>query len=140
MKKSNNHGGRRPGAGRPKGSKIPKTLEKEAAREAVRAFVTARMTPMLEAQLAAACGVKYIVARKKKGGTFRPVSKEMLRDLDPDEDIVEVWEKPPHTPAFVELMNRALDKATEHVEAQVNVFGEIQARLEAGRKRVAAAK
>lgn len=132
-------GGKRPGAGRPKGSKEKGTLEKEAARELVRQYVTTRLEPMLEAQVEAAKGYKYIVARDVKGGRFRPISEAELKKHDPNRTIVEVWEKPPHTGAFTELLNRALDKPVEmqQVDMTVHASEKVLQALAAGRERVA---
>lgn len=121
--------------GRPKGSKGKKTLEKEAAREFVRQFVIARLEPMLQAQVEAAKGYKYIVARDAKGGKFRPISEAELKKYDPERTIVEVWEKPPSTQAFTDLMNRALDKPKEQHEVEVKGLEGLAARLAAGRGR-----
>ena len=61
------HGRRRPGAGKPKGFKHQKTLDKEAMRELVRTRVAAELGPMIDAQISAAKGLKYRVTRSKKG-------------------------------------------------------------------------
>ena len=72
-------GGRRPGAGRPKGYKFQKTLDKEAARELVRQRVTAVLEPMLDAQIAHAMGLKYLVTRSKIGGGSSSASPKRWR-------------------------------------------------------------
>lgn len=110
-------GGKRAGAGRPVGAKGKRTLEKEAARELVRAFVTDRLQPMLEAQFAQACGLRYLVTREKKTGKFVRVTEAMARAKQGDtEEIIEVWEKDPSVQAFTDLLNRALDKPAEQVK------------------------
>ncbi len=58
--------------------------------------------------------------------------------LGKGEEIIEVWEKDPSIHAFTDLMNRALDKPKEQV-LEVNVKGDIVARLIEGRRRVAEA-
>jgi hypothetical protein len=136
-------GGKRPGAGRPKGSKEKGTLAKEAAREALRLIVTEHMREMAEAQIAAAKGTKYLVYRNKLGGEFRAVTKAMIDEgiLEKENVTIEVWDKQPSTPAFTDLMNRALDKPKEQ-EQEVKITGEAEllALLIDGRKRVAEAK
>ena len=117
------HGGRRPGAGKPKGHKAVRTLEKEAARELTRQRVTQALEPMLAAQIAHATGIKYLVVRQKKTGKFVRVTEAMAKQkqaLADDEEIIEVWEKDPSVQAFTDLMNRAIDKPAE----QVRVTGE----------------
>jgi hypothetical protein len=107
-------GGKRNGAGRPKGQQ---TLDKEAARAIVRETVYAALAPMLEAQIANAQGLKYLVTRDKKSGKFIRVTEAMAKAKQgEDEEIIEVWEKDPSVQAFTDLMNRALDKPAEHVE------------------------
>lgn len=129
-------GGARPGAGRKKGSKV---LDKEMARERLRMKVWAQWDPLIDAQIEKAKGVKYIVARDAKGGKFRPISEAELENYDPEKTIVEVWEKPPDTPAFVDLMNRAIDKPKEQpqeVDLTLRNVDDLVGRINAGRERV----
>ena len=105
-------GGKRIG-GKPKGYKAPATLDKIAAREAVRAFVVQRMQGMLEAQAASAEGANQFVYRDD-AGRFKVID-------DPDElkacisqgKAIRIFTRLPSTPAFTDLMNRALDKPAE---------------------------
>ncbi len=132
-------GGKRPSAGRPKGSKAAKTLVKEEARRLLREKVTAQLGPLVEAQIKNALGISYLVVREKKGGKFVRVTEAMAKQkIGRGEEIVEVWEKDPSIHAFAHLMNRALDKPKEQV-LELNVKGDIVARLIEGRKRVAEA-
>jgi hypothetical protein len=111
-------GGRRPGAGKPKGYKHKQTLDKEAARQFLRARVIAELGPLVEAQIAQAKGLKYLVTRDKKTGKFIRITEAMARHkshLADNEEIIEVWEKDPSVPAFMDLLNRALDKPIEAV-------------------------
>lgn len=111
-------GGKRPGAGKPKGYKHVKTLDKLAAREFVRAFVTAHLQPMLEAQVAHATGLKYLVIRDKKTGKFQRVGEALARQAQGSADeVIEVWEKDPSIAAFTDLANRCLDKPAEQEQA-----------------------
>ena len=123
-------GGRRPGAGRPKGRKDNKTLTKEAGREIVRQMVMAQIGPLVEAQIANSRGLKYLVIRDKKSGKFVRVTEAMAGSLQGDEQI-EVWEKEPSVSAFTDLLNRALDKPAEQEQA-VAVSGELVIRHEMG--------
>ena len=106
-------GGKRRGAGRPKGSKSKNTLDKEAARELVRKRVIERLGSMLDAQFANAEGIKYLVVRQKSTGKFLRVPELRAGQLDPEEEVIEVWEKDPSVQAFTDLLNRALDKPKE---------------------------
>ncbi len=117
-------GGKREGAGRPKGVLNPATLDKAQAREALRAVVIQHMGVMLEAQIKNAQGIKYLVKRAKAGGKFEKVSADQLDTVLAGQDdnslILEVWEERPNVQAFTDLMNRALDKPVEQVEISGN--------------------
>ena len=118
-------GGARPGAGMPKGHKTRKTIAKDAAREALRQIVLEHMREMTAAQIAQATGLKYLVTRDRKTGKFIRVTQAMARLKEGDtEEIIEVWEKDPSTPAYTDLMNRAIDKPAEQ-EQQVAVSGKV---------------
>jgi hypothetical protein len=114
-------GGKRPGAGLPKGYKFPSTLTKDAIRARVQARVSAQLDPLLDAQIANAQGIKYLVVRQKTTGKFLRVTEAMARlrsNREPgeDEEVIEVWEKDPSVQAFTDLMNRAADKPIEAVQ------------------------
>jgi hypothetical protein len=135
-------GERTPGSGKPKGYKFSHTLDKEAARELVRKVVTAELGPMLEAQVAHAKGLRYLVVRDKHTGKFVRVTESMAKaKLGSQEELVEVWEKDPSVQAFTDLLNRAIDKPKEQLQ-ELKILGddEMLRRLHAGRARVAAAK
>lgn len=118
-------GGPRPNSGPKKGSKHQSTISKEQAREALRAIVLEEMREMAAAQVANAKGLKYLVVREKGTGKFVRVTEAMARaKLGQTEEIIEVWEKEPSTPAFTDLMNRALDKPKEQ-EQDINLRGEV---------------
>jgi hypothetical protein len=106
-----------------KGVKHKATLDKEAAREVLRARVTANMGPMIDAQIQHAKGLSYLVYRDKKAGKFVTVTAENLEDAQ-KENTVEVWSKDPSVQAFTDLMNRALDKPAEQPQA-VEIEGEV---------------
>jgi hypothetical protein len=131
-------GGARPGAGRKKG---PQRLEKEAARELVRALVLAKIDTLVEAQIANAMGIKYLVVREKRTGKFLRVGSKRAGALKDDEEIIEVWEKDPSIHAFSDLLNRAIDKPAEQVQ-EIKLTGEVTivARLQAARKRLIEAR
>lgn len=119
------HGGKRAGAGKKKGTKWASTLSKEAAREALRQMVTEHMRPMTEAQIANASGLKYLVARQRKGGKFVHLTAELAEAIisgeETEYEAIEVWEKLPNVQAYTDLMNRALDKPAESVNLEANL-------------------
>lgn len=141
VKKQN--GGTRPGAGRPKGAKNIATLSKEMAREALRQIVLAEMSDLVKSQIAAAKGIKYLVARNRSSGKFVRVTERAMKAMlagkqDAELELIEVWQKDPSTQAFTDLMNRAVDKPREQ-EQEIRLTGELTVvaeRLAAARKRL----
>lgn len=131
-------GGKREGAGRPPGAVNASTISKEQARDALRAIILRDMEALVSAQLAQAKGLSYMVVRDKATGKFLRVAENQAAELNPNEQIIEIWEKDPSTPAFTDLMNRALDKPKEQ-EQEIKVTGEgdVMAALLAGRQRAA---
>lgn len=79
---------------------------------------------MIYAQIEAAKGIKYLMAREKKGGKFVPVTEGMAKAIaegtDTKHELMEVWEKPPSTHAFADLMDRSLDKASQPVAVEAS--------------------
>lgn len=112
-------GGTRIG-GKPKGHKAKSTLAKEAARELTRQIVTAHLQPMIDAQVAHAIGLKYLVARHKTTGKFAKLTEELMAAIasgeNPEYEAIEVWSKDPSVQAFTDLMNRAIDKPAEQLK------------------------
>ena len=110
------NGGARPGSGRKKGSLLPKTIDKILQREIIRQRVAAALGPMLDAQIANARGLKYLVTRDKKTGKFIRVTQAMARvRKGAKHETIEVWEKDPSVQAFTDLMNRLVDKPAEQL-------------------------
>ena len=117
-------GGRRDGAGRRRGFKWPRTLAKIEARERVRQFLTERLGGILEAQVANAQGIKYLVARDPKSGTFRRLTADELAGGELPPGSIEVWEKDPNVTAALGLLAYAIDRPKEQAQ-DVNVSGAI---------------
>jgi hypothetical protein len=113
----------------PKGTVTAPVRAKAAARDALRAIIDRHMEAMTEAQIKHAQGIKYLVKRSVRGGKFEKVSAEdldaVLKLQDDGEIILEVWDKDPSVQAYTDLMNRHLDKPTEHhdVTAELTVKG-----------------
>jgi hypothetical protein len=126
-------GGKRPNSGPKKGAVYKPTLAKAEAREALRAVVMEHMADLLSAQIKHAKGLSYLVARHKASGKFEKLTAEeaerILKGEESDRMVIEVWEKDPSVQAFTDLMNRALDKPSEHMELEHS--GDITIRHEA---------
>lgn len=90
-------------------------IPKRVAREALRVLIMPHLKPLVEAQVALALGVKYLVKRGPNGKIVRASAS----DIDAGE-VFDVWTEPPSTAAFIDLMNRAIDKPKEQ-EQDINV-------------------
>ena len=115
-------GGKRPGSGRKPGFKFPRTIAKELARQRLRERVCAQLDPMIDAQIAASLGVKYLVIRNAKTGKFVRVTEAIAKGLDPGDERIEVWESEPSTAAFKTLTDQALDKPKEQEQEFTGVL------------------
>jgi hypothetical protein len=81
----------------PKGHKTPKTLEKEAAREAMCQRVYADLEELVEAQIASALGLKILVVRHKRPGRVHRAADPLAPlKLRRGEEAVEVWTRTEH--------------------------------------------
>ena|SRR3990167_2178621 len=128
--------------GYPKGRKRASTITKEQIRAHVQAKVAAALNPLVDAQLANAQGLKYLVTRDKKTGKFVRVTEAMARIKQAShEETIEVWEKDPCVQAFTDLMNRAADKPIEPVQVDLTAptLETLLARLDQGRTNYAKA-
>ena len=104
--------------GRPPGSLNESTLRKKAIRDRLLARFEAEADKMFDAQFAQAFGTKFLVARDHKTGKFIPLNEETTKLMieTGQAEAMEIWDRPPSTPAFVALADRAIDKPSEHVE------------------------
>lgn len=114
-------GGKRTGAGRPKG---PQTLEKEAMRAIVRKIVARRLIPLTKAQISNALGIRYLVVRQKSTGKFLRRVGATGDTHDPDSEIIEIWEKDPSIQAYTDLLNRTIDKPADQIQ-EIKLTGEV---------------
>ena len=113
-------GGKRPGAGLPKGFKFQKTLEKEAVRARVRERVSQELEPLLDAQLAHAKGISHFFLRDPKTKQFvkieDPIQIQTALNAGDEGSYYWIFTKDPSVQAFTDLLNRTIDKPKEHVE------------------------
>ena len=130
------------GGGMPKGHRTKKVLDREAAEKAYQQIVMEHARPMVEAQVANAQGVKYLIARNKKTGKFVPLTEataaaKLVGGEDDGDEVVELWAKDPNVSAFTDLMNRTFGKPAEKFtgEFDVNVTLNLEERIKAARKR-----
>jgi hypothetical protein len=93
-------------------------------RELIRQRVGERLDELLDAQIANALGISYLVTRDKHTGKFIRVGP--ARPSMSNEETIEVWEKDPNVAAFAYLCNQAFDKPAEQ-PIEVDVRSEVQA-------------
>lgn len=110
------HGGRRAGAGAPKGHPNYLTADKVKMRQAARDHIAPHLLAILDAQKAHALGLSYLVVRDRATGKFLRVGRGSAEKLKPEEEIIEIWETTPSNEAAKVLLDRLLDKPSEHVE------------------------
>ena len=105
--------------GKPKGHRTPATIDKILHREELRKLVVAELEPMTRAQIAAAKGIQHFVLRDKTGKFQKVTSAEAaVAAMNDPEAVYDFWARDPNVQAFADLMNRALDKPTEHVQVE----------------------
>lgn len=122
-------GGKRPGAGRPKGRKNDATLAREAVQKAIDQRVMRLADRLISAQLAAAEGVMFLFKRPRAGGKVERVTSEseIKRYLDahgtadeaPADDggiYYFLAAERPSADAADRLLNRTMGKPKEAVE------------------------
>lgn len=130
-------GGARPGAGRPKGSLEPKTVERNAAKDAFIARVASNADQLFNAQFNKAIGETYLMWRHKVGSGNKErtvvevvddleVIKQYLNDeLDTDGDeYYYVSTHPADNMAISDMLNRGFGKPTEKIETDITTNGE----------------
>lgn len=114
------HGGRRPGAGKPKGYKHAHTLTKEFGRQLVREQVLAHLGPMLQAQIQHSQGISHFMLRNRDGKFERITDPDTIQAAlnvgNPNSYYI--FTKDPSVQAFTDLLNRALDKPVEAVNIE----------------------
>lgn len=134
------HGGKRAGAGKPKGFKHMSTLTKELAREEARKYIQSHMPRMLSAQVENACGLAHLMIRNEDG-TWQKAPDEMTAEqvadvLNGDPNRYYIAMKDPNTQVFNTLAAYAWDKPREPVDVQVHGEVELVERLAKARDRV----
>jgi hypothetical protein len=113
-------GQRWPGAGRLPGQldklQIKRRQIQFAIRQELLRRVSLELPELVDAQLASAKGTKYLAYRDKVNGRWVAVTQEMLETGNLNDAVIEVFHREPSTAAFVSLMDRTIDKPTEHVD------------------------
>lgn len=120
-------GGKRPGAGIKKGFKYARTIEKEIERERLRRLVIAKLEPMVEAQIAHAQGVSYMVLRHPDGTFARATDADQIDAACAEgAEAFQIFTQAPNVQAFSDLMNRTLDKPPEQLQVTGQAGGPLR--------------
>ncbi len=111
------HGGKRPGAGKPKGHKSAKTLEKEAVLEGLRQLYLKRADRSWTAQMDHAEGIGYMVIRRADGTYVRADDEKQINAaLQAGGELMKIYTQAPNVAAFSDLNNRVFGKPPERME------------------------
>ena len=117
---ANGHGGKRTGAGKPKGTLWPTTIRKQQMREKLLALVEAEVEPIVKAQIANAKGLDHFFLRDEKTKQFvkidDPKTIEVALNCGDEGSYYWIHTKDPSTQAFTALMDRSIDKPIEQLE------------------------
>lgn len=133
------HGGKRPGAGKPKGTtQAPSAAMRDRAecRRVYHERVSRQLEPIVDAEVAAALGVSHMMAQDAKGQWTRVTDPDaMLRCLNGGTAFYRIYAQNPDLRAVTDILDRELGKPKEtlDLQASVNVATlsdeELQARL-----------
>lgn len=130
----------KPGRPRKGAASFHVSTVKDAARELVRQYITDKLGPMLQAQIAHATGIGHCYTRDKHGKFSRVESADridaLLREGTEGEHYF-IFAKDPSAVAFKELLDRALDRPKDQSK-EIHVSGEVElsTRLTSARRRV----
>jgi hypothetical protein len=113
-------GGLRPGAGRPKGSKDPHTLEKQEYELQLRARIAQDVDEFYNALKLAAVGITHMMA-KNRDGMWQEVTDPavMARCLNSGESFYQLSARNPDVRALINLFDRLAGTATQQSQVQV---------------------
>lgn len=128
MNLKSTRGGRREGAGRPKGRKDPHTIQREAVLAEYRKRVCEQAQRLLDAEMSVAVGCSYLFRKPKeapKGQKERKIERvtdeETIRaylngELDDDNDYYFITTEKPDTLTIRGMFDRTFDKPGQRVE------------------------
>lgn len=115
------NGGKRPGAGRPPGRLNNATLDKKRAQEIadqiIRDRIIEKLPEIIDAQIAHAKGVSYMVLRAPDGSFARATDEKQIDAACAiGASAFRIFTQAPNTQAFTALSDRAFDKPVERQE------------------------
>lgn len=109
-----------PTSGMKPGHKTPQTQEKEAHEAAARGVIQQAAVDMTQAQIQHAKGVSYMKLRLPDG-SFANAKDEKQIDAAIASGAMsfQIFTQAPHTPAYMELMNRAFGKTRDGLDVTI---------------------
>lgn len=107
-------------SGMKKGFKAPETREREAEEAAFKQLIYQHVEAMTTNQIEHAKGIGYMMLRHTDG-TFTRATDEKQLDaaVAAGATAFQLFTQAPHTPAYMELMNRAFGKPKESVDLTI---------------------
>ena len=122
-------GGKRTGAGRPKGSLEQATLEKREFRAFIREKVRERQRELVDSQLDNAIGV-YVMTIRNEDGTFTVAETpaEIKAGLAAQGTLARIYARQPNQQSGATLLAYAADKPVEPVEVSGEGGGPLEIR------------
>jgi hypothetical protein len=120
-------GGKRPGAGKPKGMQHPRTLEKLECNRLFREELAPQVRPVIQAQIAAALGVSHMMARDHSGRWTRVTDPEaMVRVLNSGETFYRIWAQNPDPRAGKDILDRLCGSPTQALKVDLKGSLDVQ--------------
>lgn len=109
-------GGKRPGAGAPKGVKMAPTLEREKAETFYRQRFQDKFAKLIDAQYSTAVGLSQFVWRDK-AGRFKVIDDpDELRTRTEDGSAIEIFTRLPSAQAQTDALSRIMGKPPEQLK------------------------
>jgi predicted Zn-ribbon and HTH transcriptional regulator len=116
------HGGRRHGAGKPKGYQHQRTLARKIERETLRARLSAEFEPLMTSYLEAAKGAYVMFARDSHGKWTRVTDADtMERCLQSGETFYRLEQSKPDVRALRDALDRLFGKPTQSVDVNAEI-------------------
>jgi len=148
-------GGKRKGAGRPKGAKSPRTIDALKVKQEVQDRIRKNANKLVNAQLSLATGIQmlFVIYTNSKGIRSKPElitdQETIIRyldgdlDLNTDEEYYFMTTRVPESRAIEDMLNRALGKPTENIDltsggekiARPIILAEIKPRVSGTKKK-----
>lgn len=117
--------------GMPKGYVYPQTLQKEEGKALLREMVLSELRPIVRGLIGKATGINHMMLRDESNGQWirltEPEQIEKALNAKGAEEGKTYWihTKDPDVPAAVDILNRAIGKPVEEIQADVTVTNKL---------------